>query len=809
MKIEKICEYFNDIGILQLENINRFLKIYTQLSQNKYKNKSDKLILALFSYITLISKNEQQLYDICKNIVNCFSNNLILYRYRALNMFNNIFKNKIHLKYILFLSKLNSYIYNKNRKKIKYIHLNQNYRNNNSNPKREIRSNDNENDDIFNTNKTSKEKNNYGLTPKQKRININNQFIRKNNVRTLNNISDDDKECTFSPKINHYYNSKIKTKNPDFYTSNNISNDINNNNDNSFHNKFIPFKNSANYGYNNKINYEIEKMLTNMSKYSNNPNNSKYLPQKTLYRKQINNLFPSNSYYELSSFPNINYNNFSNFSNNNYSEENAEYPEYHYYDEDYDFYKNEKEHVKKVQDKILQLKLEKMDKISRECTFSPEINKNPKYLNNYQNNNYLNVYSASQRNYFKNNNSNNLMNNSLYTKRKASKNKNNKINEEYADDYYNIYPKRLNNNKKRPRSYSGSKSNNEYSIYKARKEELSKLFKEQYPFMPNIKYNKNVLIKSTFDERQKKFLKDKQEIYKQKEKEELAQIKEFQKRNRRPKTDSKEVVKRLYDDEAVKIKKRLKEEKEKLKKKKVIDWSKKRKKYSQLYPEDFKNIKKKKINDIQQDNKKEENYIDFSAFASSSKGKKKENEKKNDENNNAIDFSTYSNDKNIKKRENKSKKKEIKKEDNIIDFNNFNKVKKGKIIKNNGNDKINENENSVNINKNQQLLIDKIKDEHVIGFKNNISNNSFNNNISNTKKEEDYTDNKEKDSIKESQDLKEYIFRPELSSINTEERVKNFENNDLLDNLHNKGGIKSTTLQEMRNKHLLNDNYIE
>ena len=31
MKIEKICEYFNNIGILQLENINRFLKIYSQL----------------------------------------------------------------------------------------------------------------------------------------------------------------------------------------------------------------------------------------------------------------------------------------------------------------------------------------------------------------------------------------------------------------------------------------------------------------------------------------------------------------------------------------------------------------------------------------------------------------------------------------------------------------------------------------------------------------------------------------------------------------------------------------------------------
>ena len=90
MTLEKICEYFNDIGILQLDNIDKFLKIYKQISQNNFKNKSDKLILALFTYITLISKNEQQLYDICKNIINSFTNNQILHRYRALYIINNI-----------------------------------------------------------------------------------------------------------------------------------------------------------------------------------------------------------------------------------------------------------------------------------------------------------------------------------------------------------------------------------------------------------------------------------------------------------------------------------------------------------------------------------------------------------------------------------------------------------------------------------------------------------------------------------------------------------------------------------------------
>jgi len=93
MKIRKICDYLNNIGILQLESINNFLKIYSQLSQNKYKSKSDKFILALFSYITLLSKNDQLLYKTCSNIVNNYSNNMILHRY--------------HYKYLIILLNLN------------------------------------------------------------------------------------------------------------------------------------------------------------------------------------------------------------------------------------------------------------------------------------------------------------------------------------------------------------------------------------------------------------------------------------------------------------------------------------------------------------------------------------------------------------------------------------------------------------------------------------------------------------------------------------------------------------------------------
>ena len=183
MKIEKICEYFNDIGILQLENINSFLQIYTQISQNKYKNKSDKLILALFSYITLASKSEQQIYDICKNIVNCFSNNLILYRYRALTMFNHIFKNKLHSKYILFLSKLNSFIYNKKRKTNKYTHLNLNSKINISNDQKELHS--------------------FDMAKEEKNV-INNTLIEKNNNKPRRNFVTNKKNLKFN-NYRHIY----------------------------------------------------------------------------------------------------------------------------------------------------------------------------------------------------------------------------------------------------------------------------------------------------------------------------------------------------------------------------------------------------------------------------------------------------------------------------------------------------------------------------------------------------------------------------------------------------------------------------
>jgi hypothetical protein len=547
---------------------------------------------------------------------------------------------------------------------------------------------------------------------------------KKKNIRRNYDISDDDKECTFSPRINHYYRPYFKSnKNKNINSNSNYQSSVinENMNDNSYNAKNIPFKNAINYGYNNKINNEIEKMLINMSKYRNTPNNTKYLPKKTIYRKQISNIYPSNSNKEEL-----------------YNDEDND----NYFDEDYDFYQNENDHLKKVQDKILELKLQKLDKIAKECTFSPEINEVPEYLIRNRDN-YLTDYNISHRNYYTKDNLNN-MNISVDNRKKT---KNNKINAEYSDDYYNIYPQQL-NKKKRARSYSGSKS--EYSIYKKRKEELSQLFKEMHPFMPNIHYGKDVNIKSTFEERQKQFIENKKNYYNKKKEEELEEIRKMQKINSHSNKKIKDIVDHLYDAEKIK-QKVLNDKKEKSKNKSVINWNKKFKEHKANYPEDYvknkTNYNKNKKQMINNENIKEDNVIDFNSFANNNN----KNEKNMDDN------------------------------------------------KNNNNSFKNKKE----IDKNKKLLMDKIKDEHVIGFKNNTKYGLNNNNIDINKKDED---EKGKESIKENINENENIFfnngrisnneNDELS-LNLEEKKKNFLEGNILDNMNNKGEIKSSYFHEI------------
>lgn len=742
MTLEKICEYFNDIGILQLDNIEKFLKIYKQISQNNFKNKSDKTILALFTYITLISKNEQELYSICRNIVNNFTNNQILYRYRALNIISNIINTKLKSTYISFFIKLNFF---KNKKYFrskknspKIIKLNKTnfiqdeFINDNNNLSGRIKKGK-----IVKKNKAKKKDEN------DNNMNINKINLKRNNENKIyrtfdNNDIENEKECTFSPKINKYYKPK---------KNNQINNEIDSS---SFFNKS---NDNQNYKKgNNVINEELEKMIDNISKYSGNPNNSKYIPKKIMHRTNHNQIYPSSSYQEMQLYsdPNINIQE----NNNNYIDK--------YLHDDYDFYQNEKDYIKKVQDKIFQLKLQKLDKISQECTFSPEINEVPKYLYEAKNGeNNLTDINYDYENNYKNkiyNINNNLNHNSFNNSKSFSRKRKNKLAEEFSEDYYNVYPKKR-KNYSNSRSHSHGKNTNEFSVYKAKREQLNNLFNEKYPFIPSIRENKKYQIKSSFDERQKKFIEDKKKLFEQKEKEQLKEIQEMKKYSNKSKTNIKELVKKLYDKEAEKIKERLKIEKELSKKKKIIDWDKRNKINKEKNPEDYKiNFKpkdKKLIESASQ--KKIENLINkIQQEKAISKSKSKE---KNKVRNNKINSS-----------KNKKKKNEV-------------SLKKDEI------------------NKKKLKLIEKIKDEHVIGFKNNISSNPNKLNNIVIPKEENKNEEKQNNTINSKKDSQNINLDNESLFRSSVEEIKKLENEHLMDGINKNVEMRSNALKDLINQY--------
>ena len=669
MSIGKICEYLNDIGILRLDKINDFLIIYKQLYQNKFKNESEKLTLSLFSFLTSISKNEKLLYEISKNIIKCFSSNLILYRYRSLNVLIIILNSKLHSRYISFLFKLNFFIFNKQKNQI----------------------------------------------PKTRKGTIIKKILKRNNSLEHKN---DDIECTFSPKINNYFVQKDKNQlNQKINNSDIISSDSGGYGyfTENFIKNHIGFKTSSNYGHNNKINDSINKMVKDYEKFNLSPKYDKYNPIKTNI-DSMNQISPVNYMH-----PYTEYNESKITKNNNLN---------NYFD-DYDFYEKEKAHIKKVQEKIFQLKVQKLDDISKKCTFSPKINNFPKYLN-FNKKLHINYSQDFKNKYnYKSNNTKRI-----------------KTDDGLIDDNYNIYKEKK--KPKKPRSTSDSRSKkNPYSIYDERKRELQNLFNEQYPFVPNITYNKKYEVKIPFKERQEKLIEDRREAFKKRKEEELKQIEDLQIVKQNYKLNTKDLLDRLYEKDYKQKKEQLKkEEEEKSKKKKIIDWDKKHKQYKNKYPDDFKNNRIKKVGEGKND---EKNIIDFSSFQKNNATKDKSSNKK--------------------------------------------------IVKNQNQNQINKEEND----KKNNNFIEKLKDEHVIGFKQKGKK-------VNKKKDEKKDEKKEeKKEIKNMDEKKEENINSRESKLdnnnlrlsddfNFEEKEKKFdEKHNLLEGLKERQEIKSVTIQNMIN----------
>ena len=112
----KICEYFNDIGLVDYDNVNLFLNIYAEIiRKNNLKKKSDILRTALFSFMKIISKDEKQLFEYADRTINAFYNNQLISKYKAIRTIKTVLFLKFKNLFTNFLFKLSR----KNKPQIK------------------------------------------------------------------------------------------------------------------------------------------------------------------------------------------------------------------------------------------------------------------------------------------------------------------------------------------------------------------------------------------------------------------------------------------------------------------------------------------------------------------------------------------------------------------------------------------------------------------------------------------------------------------------------------------------------------------
>ena len=367
MEVEKLCQYLNEIGIIEYENINIFLNIYSTLNNKKYSSESDKIIDALKIYLNDNFIRNNQTLKLCQSIVSSYNTYQIISKYKALNNMNIILQDKFKSQYILFFLKLSLYLLNNDS--------------GNKTTKKKI------------LNKKSKSKKNINKFDKNEDDNDN---INQNDENIELISSDDERECTFTPHINKNFkgykknniNNNIESKvyySPAFNISakfplNKYQNNIytnqsfsdNNLNNYSYSNLNVSNDNRSNISYNQygnnynqfpepQFNNEYNMNYNNRIYYNDNMNNMLIMQDNNDYNNQ--NIIMNNQNLYNKKYNN---NNYSNISNNN-NEKKSDL-----------FFNKELYHIEKVKQKIENMKMEKINKISEECTFKPKINTNYK-----------------------------------------------------------------------------------------------------------------------------------------------------------------------------------------------------------------------------------------------------------------------------------------------------------------------------------------------------------------------------------------------------------------------------------------------
>ena len=389
MSNEKLYEYLTEIGVLLFDNIDLFLNIHSIKNEKDFKNEAEKLKDSLFQYLQKTSKDDNLLRLMSQFLIDSYYKSQAVSKYKALKNLINIYQNKLFLIYNNFFINISIYIMNKS--KATTNEENKDKKKRTISDDNILRKSQEKEDKTFKKipksaktksrpkkktpkpKMTNQYKNNYYMNIQESNINPHSFFVNNNNDNIMNIYQNPNRENTsvsidnygrdiyddniisykyYSPMVN------IQSKKP----INNYA--LMNNNQNSYDN-ILPI----NMDDNNNINYNINSNLNNnnINNINNDINNLKI--------EEINN----------QTTPQV-------FNNNMFLDT----------QDDYDFFDNEQKHIEKVQNKIMNLKNERITKIEEQCTFTPQINNTYKLPKNENNiNTFDKLYNDSSINKLK------------------------------------------------------------------------------------------------------------------------------------------------------------------------------------------------------------------------------------------------------------------------------------------------------------------------------------------------------------------------------------------------------------------------
>lgn len=352
MKNEKLCEYLSDIGVLLFENLDLFFQLHSSRTNKQYKNEPDRLKDSLFLYLQKTAKNENLLRQMSKQLIESYYNTQAITKYKKIKNFINILKNKLFLIYHNFIINISKSILNKNKdilnrtnsdKKI-FRRSNEYSRSKkkmkNTKPKMKPKKR------IYRKKRTNQYKNNYYTNIQENNTNPHSFFINNNDFY-LNMYKNDYKE-PFMENID--------------LTNEELNNNI-------YDDNIISYK-----YYSPMVNIQSKKHLNN------------YEPLNYIQNDQKQLLNDNNIINDLNNIPNYDNINQNQYQINNLKIQPPQYNKISPHQEflnndvnfmvpdDYDFFDNEQKHLQKVQNKIMNLKNEKITKLEEQCTFIPQIN---------------------------------------------------------------------------------------------------------------------------------------------------------------------------------------------------------------------------------------------------------------------------------------------------------------------------------------------------------------------------------------------------------------------------------------------------